>query len=478
MASHISTMPEQNIETRIPEQNTEIPELERGIETRGIERVPPGYRADLRILNNFTLWLSANMVISTFALGTLATSVFGLGFWDSVAAIIIFNILGILPVAFLSTLGPKLGLRQMTISRFSFGWIGAKVMALFNVAACIGWSCVNVIVGGQLIGALSGGAIPPQVGILIIAILTTIFSIYGYKYIHRYERYAWIPMAAIFLILLVVSGSKVAIVPTPAFTVVEIASFISFGGAIFGFSIGWSSYVADYSVNQPENTRASNVFLLTFLGVAIPCIFLEIFGLALTFAYKNLSGGDLIAASAKPLGSFGTFLLLILSLSVVANNIPNDYSLGLSMQVLGKPFQRITRAVWALIGAVIYVLIAVAASSNFNVTLSNFLLLIAYWLGPWSIILILEHFVFRHGRYNVEDWNTRRKLPIGWAAIISALVGLVGVLLGAAQVYYVGPIANLFNPPYGMDIGFELGLVFAGISYLLLRGIELNLTRR
>ena len=478
MASNISTMPERGIETHVPEQVIEIPELERGIETRGIERVPPKARADVRVFNNFTLWLSANMVISTFALGTLASVVFGLGFWDSVTAIIVFNVLGILPVAFLSTLGPKLGLRQMTISRFSFGWSGAKVMALFNVAACIGWSCVNAIVGGQLVGALSGGAIPPQVGILIITILTTIFSIYGYKYIHRYERYAWIPMAAIFLILLAVSGPKIAFVPTPAFTIVEIASFVSFGGAVFGFAIGWSSYAADYNVNQPENTRASNVFLLTFLGVAIPCIVLEIFGLALTFAYKNLGGGDLLAASAKPLGSFGTFLLLLLALSVVANNIPNDYSLGLSMQVVGKAFQRINRAVWALIGSVIYVLIAVAASSDFNVTLSNFLLLIAYWLGPWSIILILEHFVFRRGRYNVEDWNTPRKLPIGWAAIISALIGLVGVLLGAAQVYYVGPIANLFNPPYGMDIGFELGLIFAGISYLFLRGIELNKTGR
>ncbi len=219
MASNISTLPERGAETRIPEQSIEIPELERGIETRGIERVPPTYRADRRILNNFTVWCSANMVISTFAIGTLATSVFGLGFWDSVIAIIGFNVLGILPVAFLSTLGPKLGLRQMTISRFSFGWFGAMIMALFNVAACIGWSCVNVIVGGQLVEALSGGAIPAQVGILVIAILTTVFSIYGYRYIHRYERYAWIPMAAIFVILMVVSGPKVAIVPTPALTV-------------------------------------------------------------------------------------------------------------------------------------------------------------------------------------------------------------------------------------------------------------------
>ncbi len=452
---------------------TIIPELERGIETHGIEPVSPSTRAHVSILDNFTMWFSANLVISTIALGSLATSVFGLGFWDSVLAIIIFNLLGALPVAFLSTLGPRLGLRQMTISRFSFGWVGSMIMALCNVAACIGWSAVNVIVGGQLVEALSGGAIPRQVGIFIITILTTLVSIYGYKYIHRYERYAWIPMALIFFILLIAAGPKMSFIPTPAFNIAEIASFFSFGGGVYGFATGWSSYAADYNVNQPQGTPARDVFRLTFLGVAIPCIVLEILGMALTTAYKGLGGGDLLAATAKPLGGFGSLLLVLLALSVIANNIPNDYSLGLSMQVLGKPFQRINRSVWALIGAVTYVLIAIPAAANFNETLSNFLLLIAYWLGPWSIILILEHFVFRRGRYNIEDWDTPSRLPIGWAAIVSSVIGLVGVLLGAAQVYYVGPIAHMFNPPFGMDIGFELGVVFAGTSYYFLRWIEL-----
>ncbi len=455
-----------------------IPELERGIETHGIEPVSPRARAHVRIFDNFTLWFSANLVISTIALGALANTVFGLGFWDSVLAIIIFNVLGALPVAFLSTLGPKLGLRQMTISRFSFGWFGSMVMALCNVAACIGWSAVNVIVGGQLVEALSGGAVPRQVGILVITILTTLVSIYGYKYIHRYERYAWMPMAFIFFILLIVAGPRMSIIPTPALNIVELASFVSFGGAIYGFATGWSSYAADYNVNQPEETPADRVFLLTFMGVVIPCTILETIGVALATAYKGLGGGDLLAAIAKPLGGFGSFLLVLLALSVVANNIPNDYSLGLSMHVLGKPFQRINRSVWALIGAVTYVLIAIPAAANFNETLSNFLLLIAYWLGPWSIILILEHFVFRRGRYNIDDWNTPSKLPIGWAALVSSAIGLVGVLLGAAQVYYVGPIARLFNPPFGMDIGFELGVVFAGAAYYFLRRAELAQTRR
>ncbi len=193
-----------------------IPE-EQGLETHGIERVSPTTRTHVRIFDNFTMWLSANLVISTIGLGALAVPVFGLGFWDSVAVIIIFNVLGVLPVAFFSTLGPKLGLRQMTISRFSFGWVGGIIMALFNVGACIGWSTVNVIIGGQLITALTKELVPSWTGILVIAIITTLVSIYGYRYVHRYERWAWIPMAIIFAILIVVAVPHMNIIPTPAF---------------------------------------------------------------------------------------------------------------------------------------------------------------------------------------------------------------------------------------------------------------------
>ena len=453
------------------------PRTGRDVETQGIERIAPTTRSDTHILNNFTLWLSANMVVTTIALGALAVPVFSLGFWDSVGAIVLFNILGTLPVAFFSTMGPKLGLRQMVVSRFSFGWLGAIIMALFNVVAAIGWSAVNSIVGGQLLTAVSGGIIALPIAVLTIAIVTTIIGIYGYKCVHGYARYAWMPVAIVCGIMTVVVGPKVVILPTPAFGVVEIASFVSFGGAVYGFATGWSSYAADYNAKQPEHTSTSRIFWLTFLGVALPCILLEIFGMALTTAYKG-SGSDLLRVAVKPLGVFGNLLLALLALSIIANNIPNAYSLGLSMQMLGTSFQRVGRVVWTLYGAVIYMLISIPAVANFNATLTDFLLIIAYWLGPWSIILVEEHFLFRRGHYNVDDWNTPEKLPMGWAALLSLVLGLVGVYLGAAQVLFVGPVARLFNPPYGMDIGFELGLIFAGTAYLVLRRIELSRTGR
>src|SRR5947209_10938323 len=124
----------------------EEPVLE--IEQRGIQRVTEEERTNQTAVQTGILWFTVNFVLSAVTTGALAIPIFGLGLWDSIAAIVIFNVLGILPVALFCTLGPLTGLRQMVIARFAFGWDGARLTALFNIAACIGWSCVNAIIGG------------------------------------------------------------------------------------------------------------------------------------------------------------------------------------------------------------------------------------------------------------------------------------------------------------------------------------------
>lgn len=67
------------------------------------------------------------MVVSSFAIGLLARSLFGLGVADAMLVCLFFNLLGILPVCWFSSLGPAFGLRQMVLSRFYFGWWGVKL---------------------------------------------------------------------------------------------------------------------------------------------------------------------------------------------------------------------------------------------------------------------------------------------------------------------------------------------------------------
>lgn len=71
--------------------------------------------------------MSANLTVSTFAIGALAQPIFKLGFVDTALTVVFVNILGILPVSFFSTFGPRFGLRQMVLSRYFFGHYGVKL---------------------------------------------------------------------------------------------------------------------------------------------------------------------------------------------------------------------------------------------------------------------------------------------------------------------------------------------------------------
>src|SRR5437588_6585803 len=168
------------------------------IEQRGIQRVAEEERTDQTATQTGILWCTVNFVLSAVTTGALAIPAFGLGLWDSIIAIILFNAIGILPVALFCTLGPQTGLRQMVIARFAFGWDAAKLTALFNIAACIGWSCVNAIIGGVLFHSIWHW--PFAICLLIISALTTLVSVYGNTLVQRYEQYSWIPLAIVFIV--------------------------------------------------------------------------------------------------------------------------------------------------------------------------------------------------------------------------------------------------------------------------------------
>lgn len=67
------------------------------------------------------------MVVSSFAIGILAKSIWYLGVIDAMLVCLFFNLIAITPVCYYSTFGPKFGLRQMVLSRFWFGWWGVKL---------------------------------------------------------------------------------------------------------------------------------------------------------------------------------------------------------------------------------------------------------------------------------------------------------------------------------------------------------------
>ena len=433
------------------------------------------------------------MVVSSFALGILANYLWFMGIADAMLVILFFNLIGITPVCYFATFGPRFGLRQMVLSRFWFGWWGVKLIAVFNVLACIGWSAVNSIVGAQLINTVNSD-VPGYAGILIIAFCTFLVTLFGYKIVHTYEFWSWLPATIIFLITLGVFAHSGDFKNLEWSTgTAEMGSVLSFGAVIYGFATGWTSYAADYTVYHPSNRSRTKVFFATWLGLIVPLLFCEMLGVAIFSAanyhdktdhnrYKagyntSNTGGLLGAVLIYNLGGFGKFCLVILALTIIANNCPNIYSIALTVQVLAHWTARVPRFIWTGIATGVYIAIAIPGYSHFETVLENFMNFIGYWLAIYEGIALVDHFVFRRGMngYAPENYDNADKLPPGIAAVTAFCFGIAGMITGMSQVWWVGPIAKHAGAlPYGGDVGFELGFAFSATSYLILRPIELK----
>src|SRR5438552_18997981 len=93
-----------------PEAEIEYRDHVVAVEPHGIEQVGSGERHG-RTRTLFSLWLSANMGLPVWLVGALAV-IFGLGFADGVAAIILGNIIGCGLLALTASMGPEVGMPQ------------------------------------------------------------------------------------------------------------------------------------------------------------------------------------------------------------------------------------------------------------------------------------------------------------------------------------------------------------------------------
>lgn len=459
-------------------------------ETRGIEPITDEEKTNTNVFNTAMLWFSANLVLASYALGALAPVVFGLNFGESILTTVFFNLLGIVTVSYFSVFGAEFGLRQMILSRFLVGNLTARFFALLNSIACVGWAVLNTVAAGQLLHMVNrhGHNIPVWAGCLVIMVSTVLVSFFGYKFIHLYEKWSWVPNLAVFLVIIArlkishqYSDTPWTSGPTTA------GGVLSYGSVLYGFAAGWTTYASDYTVYMPRNTNKYKIFFYLTAGLAIPLIFTQILGAAsglaalnnpewLKLYHKNNIGGLTYAILVQDsLHGFGEFCCVVLAMSTVAINIPNMYTIGWSVQAFWEPLARIPRIVWTICGSAAVVGVCIPAYYYFIGFMENFMDSIGYYLAIYIAIALSEHFIYRRGfkGYNIEDWNRYDKLPIGIAGLLATFVAGFGVALGMSQTYWTGEIARRIGK-VGGDIGFEMGFGWAFVAYNVFRPLELK----
>ncbi|KAL9084883.1 MAG: hypothetical protein Q9165_007836 [Trypethelium subeluteriae] len=449
-------------------QGEEWLDAKMGIETRGIDRIPDEERRPPSIWNVFFLWWSLNMHVGVLPLGILGPE-FGLSLNQSVAASVVGIILGSLCTAYTGTLGPKLGLR-----------------------AGGGYMVVNLVVVGQVLSAVSDYKLTITVGIVIVAVVGYVVSLFGFRVVHTFEKYWWMLTLVLMLVLLgqIVPYVDAGIIPQGDSGLSLAGNFLTILAINFSNSSGWCSIASDYYVNYPSKTPSWKIFALTFWGIVIPTTLVTVTGCCLSNAantaavprlaeaYEDHGLGGLIRETYHPIG-WSKFCLVILMFSVLGNNVASAYSSGLSLQLLGHYFHAIPRFLWSLVWVIVVAVLAIAGQEHLSTIVSNFVSLLGYWTISFTLVLLIEDQWFRRREgYNLLVWDQPSKLPIGAAAVTALLAGyLAGGVSGMSQTWYIGPIAAKFGGTGG-DVGIYLSAVITLIVYPPLRAFERSKTGR
>lgn len=266
-----------------------------------------------------------------------------------------------------------------------------------------GFCVIDSVVGGLTLSSVTKDDLTPTVGIVIIGVLALPVSFCGLRVLHHYQRYAWIPALIAITVATGCGGKhlhKQVVTEAPS-----VATILSFGALIAGFLVPWAALASNFAIYIPPETRSSKVFAYTYCGLFLPTVPLMVLGAAIGGAvpnvpswqegYNNRSVGGVLAAMLEPAGSFGKFLVVILSLTLLGNISATMYSITLNFQLLMPWLVNIPRALFSIVITAIVIPVSIVAATNFFTNLENFIGLIGYWAAAFVAVVVAEHTIFR-----------------------------------------------------------------------------------
>jgi nucleobase:cation symporter-1, NCS1 family len=431
------------------------------VEPGGAEFIPLSERHG-KPLQQFWTWVSPNMEFATIFVGVLGVWFFGQSFWMASLAIVLGTALGSVSMGALAARGPLFGVPQMVLSRIGFGYLGNVLPAGVNaLVAGIGWFAVNSVSGAFALNALLGWN--SKLCLVIIVLVQLAVAFFGHNLVHTFERWAFPFLVVVFAIASVVIVSKSH--PGTHVTSVPGGFLITFGAA-FGYAAGWNPYASDYTRYLPKETNRRATGLWAGLGVFLSCVLLEVVGAAAaTITSIDKFGGNPTAGFTSHLPTWiADITLLAIALGAVCANALNVYSGSMSFLALGiKLPLSLRRAIVAIVFGIAGFVVALSGLHDAGTKYNNFLLVIAYWIGPWLGVFFADQFLRRGKRVDGFLFDRKHNPWAGFAAMAIAIA--VSIYFFANQSDYTGVVPK-HNPKFG-DITFEVGFVLAALLYAI-----------
>ena len=411
------------------------------------------------------IWAGANIAPVNWALGALGI-VLKLGLWETIAVIVVGNIIGCAIFAAFTVMGHKTAVNQMVLCRSAFGRRGAYLPSALMFFTTLGWIGVNTYFPVKIAVAILGqfgiadSVTTSMVVVTVVVLLQMLIGVYGFYAIRTFEKYTVPITVAIMVLMSVLAWSQPGVVnwgltrslPPGAHLAMLTLLMTAIG---VGWGISWVTWASDYSRFVPRSVSSKSVFWYSYVGMFIPTVWLAILGATVASVTQDTDPAKMVSAV---FGGVTSILVLLLVLhGPIATNILNVYSAAL-----------------ALIAGIVGYLVTIyfVFEPSFAKAFDNWMISLLLWMSPWAGVVMADYFIKRQGKIDVGELYREPHQSaygdINWAGIIAFIVGLIaGWSLEDGLVPPLkGPISIGFLG--GADLSWLVGIVVAGGLYLLL----------
>ena len=416
------------------------------------EPVPAALKT-MRLDRVFWSHFSPNLGPGGWVTGVLLVHL-GLDFRWGLAAILVGNLVGAVPVALAATIGPRTGLPQMEASRRALGQAGLRLPAFLNWIYCIGWDAVNNVPAAAALIAFAAFAhlTPPfWLALGLLAGIQMVASIYGHHVVQALQKYLGALLLVVFAAIGLLVVSRNGGVPVAAHPP-TIATFVLATAILASFNLSWASYSSDYTRYLPADVSPRRVAWLALAGLLGSAVPFQLLGLLTAGGIGEASPTAVIASLQHAAGLLAPVVLAAIALSSITGNSFNDNTASYSLISAGIRIPRIWAAI--LTASLGYVL-AVAGAGRYADLYTSYLVVTLYWIAPWIGIVL-------------ADWYLAPPAiaadPPGWTlgATIFLVTSLLTIALFSVSDLYTGPVARLLG---GADVGYYVGFFGAGLWY-------------
>ena len=466
------------------------------VEGHSIDFISEHERTD-KLSSQGPFWFLGNFTFFTMTIGFVGPSVGLSALWTTLAGTLGI-MFGTLFMAFHGSQGPHLGLPQMIQSRAQFGYRGVILVLLATLFVFAGFNIVNLVLMMQGLHTLFG--FDPVVIAVAVTAPAAILAILGHDWMHRSFKWALclsIPLYG--LVTLAVLMGWVPDAPLPVLAVGDavpvprgfnLTGFIAQFAAAASYNIAYAPYVSDYSRYLPKNTSSKKLIAVIFLGASLSGAWMIAVG---GWLADHLNSTDVLVAlgqvgnTVSPLLGTAVVIITILAfLPVIAMNIYSAKLTTLTCVDSIKHIEPTRRARILAIGFVILLQLGVALSIQSSgkglSVLGIYLVVMLYFLVPWTSVNLTDYFFVRKGRYAIPHFFMPKSNLYGsWGlrGIAAYAIGFVSMIPffyiydGVEQrEVYVGPLAKALG---SIDIAWLVGLIVSGLVYYWLsRSIDLQ----